>query len=482
MGKKKIVKAKNEGYLQIHMKNILVIGDVMLDIYCEGKVSRISPEAPVPVFLKRGEHSVPGGAANVAVNISAAGQNASIVSVCGRDVAGEKLDKQLRMHNIDTSLMCQYLDSTITKTRFIADNHQQLLRMDIEKKEELSIDKADEFICKLKKEISRFDVIILSDYLKGLLTFYFTQQIITLAKENNIPVLVDAKDPDVKKYEGAYLIKPNKKELHELTGETVDSIGQVVNASRKLLNKCKCKYVLTTCGADGMVMASSKKEWIISSVAKEIYDVSGAGDTSIAYLAVGIANGMEISDAVRLANEAAGIQVGKMGTAPVFISEIRCDKKRQTIFQVNQIQELKECIKNGKVVFTNGCFDILHVGHIRYLEKASELGDYLIVGLNSDSSIKRLKGKDRPINPQQDRAEMLSALGFVDYIIFFDDDTPYNLIDELCPDILVKGGDYRIEDIVGADLVEERGGEVVIIPFVEGYSTTNLIEKISEGN
>lgn len=465
-------------------KSILVIGDVMLDVYYTGDVARISPEAPVPVFRKRAERHVLGGAANVAANLLAAEQKVSLLSVIGNDENGKKLLDIFAQKKIDSSLVRIVPRNTTVKTRFLANNNQQVMRLDVEDTEELNEELRAHLLSSLETKIESFDLIIVSDYLKGLLTPEFTQDVLQLAKSKGIPVVVDVKDPNVEKYKNAFLLKPNKKELHDLTGMQVRNDEEIVLAARHLQRKCNCPYVLATCGARGMVLVSDAEEYFLESTCHEVFDVTGAGDTTIAYLSACIANGFEMKEAVDIANSAAGIQVSKVGTSCVYWSEVRrylsdmTDETRHKMLERRILKAFRENNTEKKIVFTNGCFDILHIGHVRYLQEAAKLGDMLVVGLNSDASVKRLKGESRPVNSENERAELLCALGFVDYVVIFEEDTPYEIIDLIQPDVLVKGGDYSNSYVVGTDIVEARGGKLVLIPFVEGKSTTNIIEKM----
>lgn len=470
----------------IKKKRILVVGDVMLDTYFAGDVKRISPEAPVPVFRKKSERSVPGGAANVAVNLVAANQNVSIMSIIGDDECGHRLMSILNEMSVGTDLVEYTSRQTTQKTRFLAENNQQVLRFDVEDAAPISSVLSKKMLSNLQRCIKDFDLILLSDYMKGLLTKELTQGVIKLASANYIPVIIDVKDPCIEKYNGATLLKPNQKELHDLTGMPVETDEEVVTAAEYLRTKCNNKYVLCTCGARGMVLVGDcKPAHFVPAECREVFDVSGAGDTTIAYLAASMANNIGMDESVAIANYAAGIQVGKVGTSSVYIHEIRdylSNKDAGSFHKIltpSEILAFRKEHKNKKIVFTNGCFDILHVGHKRYLEQASTLGDIFVIGVNSDDSVKRLKGPSRPINSEQDRMELLSAFGFVDYVVLFDEDTPYELIKTIQPDILVKGGDYTIENVVGRDIVEARGGKVELIQFVEGKSTSNIIQKIN---
>lgn len=470
----------------VESKNILVIGDVMLDTYYTGDVKRISPEAPVPVFRKKKERSVLGGAANVAANLIAADQNVSMMAMIGSDETGEKLKNMFRDQGINTDLILPMDRHTTEKIRFLATNNQQVLRLDIEDTDPLSSENCAEMLRALEQTIDTFDIILLSDYLKGLLTYDFTQGVIRLAKAKNIPVVIDVKDPKSEKYAGATLLKPNKKELQDITGLSCETDEEIIAASEALRTSCRCDYVLTTCGARGMVLVGDGEPYFIEAYGQEVYDVTGAGDTTIAYLAACLANGYPLRKAMKIANLAAGIQVSKVGTSSIYWHEIRERMSEQAEGSVHKIisgktvKSFRKDHADSKIVFTNGCFDILHIGHIRYLQEAASLGDILIVGLNSDASVKRLKGPERPINSQDERAEMLGALGFVDYVVIFDEDTPLELIRTIRPDILVKGQDYAPEQVVGRKEVEERGGKLVLVPFVEGKSTTNIIESLKK--
>ena len=469
---------------QIESKNILVIGDVMVDTYYKGKIKRISPEAPVPVFLKQSERNMPGGAANVAVNLVAAGQNVSIMSLVGADQNGDKLKRIFNEQGIHTDLVMTVNRPTTEKIRFLADNNQQVMRLDIEDTTQICDSECDDLLQLFENNLDEYDLVVMSDYMKGLLTYKLCQGVLGIAHGRNIPVIIDVKDSNVEKYKGACLVKPNLRELQDLTGRNVVQDWEIIETSQYLRQLCESKYVLTTCGARGMVLVSDNEPYFIDSVGREVYDVTGAGDTVIAYLAACMANGFSIKKCVDISNVAGGIQVSKVGTSSVFWNEIRDVFSGETggeahkILSGKAIEDFRKENNNKKIVFTNGCFDILHIGHIQYLREAAKLGDILVIGLNSDSSVKRLKGDGRPVNNQDDRAELLAALGFVDYVVVFDEDTPLNLIKMIQPDVLVKGGDYVNEYVIGTREVENRGGKLVLIPFSEGKSTTGIINKI----
>lgn len=471
---------------KIKAKHILVVGDVMLDRYYVGDVRRISPEAPVPVFRKQSERSVLGGAANVAANLVAANQQVAMMSILGKDANGQSVRHLFDDLGIDASLVANMQRSTTIKTRFLANNNQQLMRLDVEDTDPITKTECSRMLKKLQKSIDNFDLILMSDYLKGLLTQEFCQGVIRMAKAKNIPVVIDVKDPKFGKYYGATLLKPNLNELRALTGKKAETESEIIEAAEELRRRSNCQYVLATLGARGMVLVGDGDPYFVKSLAREVFDVSGAGDTTIAYLATCMANGMQIREAVDIANYAAGIQVGKVGTSSVYWQEVRDLISNEDqgilhkILSPEEVARFRQDNIDKKIVFTNGCFDILHIGHKRYLQKAATLGDILIVGVNSDDSVRRLKGPERPINNEQDRAEMLSAMGFIDYVVIFGEDTPYELIKQIQPDVLVKGGDYKPEEVVGRDIVEARGGRLELISFVEGKSTTNIINKIHQ--
>lgn len=456
----------------------------MLDNYFMGDVKRISPEAPVPVFLKKTEWSVLGGAANVAANLVAANQTVSVISVVGDDESGNILKRLFAEKGIDAKLLVAADRKTTQKTRFLAGNNHQVLRLDVEDTAPISEDLCGRLVRLVSEHIREYDLILISDYLKGVLTYAFTQGVIKVANLYQIPVVIDVKDPVVDKYREATLLKPNQKELHELTGMSVSSDEDIVKAAEHLRNQCNCEYVLCTLGAKGMMLVSKQSPFFVPADNREVFDVSGAGDTTIAYLAAAMANLMDIKDAVQIANFAAGIQVGKVGTSSVSINEIRASLSNRKmsvsnkVLSCEELSDFRKIHKDKSIVFTNGCFDILHVGHKRYLEQAAAMGDIFVIGVNSDESVKRLKGPNRPVNSEQDRLEMLSALGFVDYVVLFNEDTPYELIKTIQPDILVKGGDYTIDSVVGRDVVEARGGRVEILKFVDGKSTSGIIKRI----
>lgn len=470
---------------RIQKKNILVIGDVMLDTYCTGEVRRISPEAPVPVFRKLGGRSSPGGAANVAANLAAANQSVSLLSVVGEDAAGAQLKARLSRLGIDAGMLLPLKACTTEKVRFIAESNQQVMRLDNEVCDAISGETCARLLDVLAERIDGSDVVVLSDYNKGLFTETFTRGVIKLAREHGKRTLVDVKGSSAAKYAGAFLIKPNLSELRDMTGMPAKTDQQILAASNALREACRSEYVLTTCGGRGMVLAGEKEPVFVDADDHEVFDVTGAGDTALAYLAAGLANGFSVREAVEVSNHAAGLQVTKAGTAAIGLREVSEAISREDwgrkILDRRSAAKLRGAASDKRIVFTNGCFDILHAGHVRYLRQAAALGDILIVGLNSDASVRKLKGEGRPINTAEDRAELLSALEFVDYIVVFDEETPYELIRQVQPDVLVKGGDYAPEDVVGRDIVEARGGRLALIELVEGRSTSGIIHRIRSG-
>ena len=461
--------------------NILVIGDLMIDHYLFGKVERISPEAPVQVVEIEKEEMLLGGAGNVINNLLALGAKVNVASVIGDDKNGEWIKKRLSSKDIDlNNLVCQKARHTSKKTRVISSN-QQMLRFDKESKDDISKESEEKLLEVMSNE---YDLILLSDYAKGVLTDSLTKKIIAYANIKNIPVFIDPKGSDYSKYSGATLITPNKKEAEIATGiKIVDDEG-LKKAGFMLKEKYDLDSVIITLSENGMAIFEDEMSKI-PTVAKEVYDVTGAGDTVLSALGYAATKGKDLKEAAKFANYAAGVVVGKVGSATATINEI--EEYKKSLHQqssedfIKDFESIKNLVDNLKqkdktIVFTNGCFDILHLGHVKYLESAKNMGDILIVGLNSDASVKRLKGETRPINPQYDRAYLLAALECVDYVVIFDEDTPYELIKIVQPDILVKGGDYRYQNVVGSDIAKE----VRFVDFVEGKSTTGIIKRIGK--
>jgi len=465
--------------------NILVVGDLMIDHYLWGSCERISPEAPVQVVDISRETTVLGGAGNVINNLSALGASVSVCSVIGDDNNGVELISMLENIGIDTKNIIMQPDRKTSKKSRVVAVSQQILRYDNESKDDVLSSSVNRILDSLSIDISMYDIIILSDYGKGVLTDELCQGVITIAKDNDVKVLVDPKGADFTKYKGAYLLTPNKKEAILATNINIDSEETLKEALLKLKQECDLGISLITLSEDGIATYDDELK-IFPTVAKEVFDVTGAGDTVIASIAFAISAGKDIEQTAAFANLAAGVVVGKIGSATVNLAEIEeyeaslhkstSDAHIKSFEDINTI--VHRCVSRGKkVVFTNGCFDILHVGHVKYLQIAKSFGDILIVGLNSDESVSRLKGPTRPVNIAEDRAYLLAALEAVDYVVPFSEDTPYELIKMIKPNILVKGGDYEGKDVVGT----EFSGELKLVDFVDGKSTTRTIEKI-QGN
>jgi len=470
---------------------VLVVGDLMLDRYLWGEVERISPEAPVPVFRIKRQSEIRGGAGNVVSNLIGLGCHVSVVGVLGTDEGGQHLKRLMQDERIGDCLVEIPGVTTTIKTRVVSMG-QQLIRLD--KEQILPLDQAEkqEIISRVKDRLNQLDAIILSDYGKGvLLTPGLAQELIALGRDRSIPVLVDPKGRNWARYRGATCITPNSKELELFAGESADDNGRLVIAMERVMRSLELEWLLVTRGALGMcLMGRDGAPLFIASQARQVYDVSGAGDTVISTLALAAAARFEFYEAARLANLAAGIVVAKLGTQPVNSFELMAawsahsnagsglpfSKVLTKTAAALQAEAWKA--RREKIVFTNGCFDLLHPGHIHLLNRARELGQRLIVGLNSDSSVARLKGPSRPILSEQDRAAVLGSLDCVDAVVIFGEETPENLIRTLKPDVLVKGSDYRKSEVVGSDIVKSYGGSVHLIQLLDGYSTTNIAGKI----
>jgi len=453
---------------------IAVIGDFMIDHYLWGKSNRISPEAPMPVVEVVKEEDRLGGAGNVVNNLLSLGADVIISTVLGNE--SERMLKLLKNVNTD-GVFIDKNRKTIVKSRVIASNHQ-VIRYDKETKNNISKEYEEKILNFLTSKIDEIDLILLSDYNKGVLTESLTQNIIDLANQNDKKLIIDPKD-NFYKYQNAYMIKPNKKELSLATGIEIETKEDLIKAGWALKEELNLKYLLVTLSEDGMAFFGD--EFIqIPTLAREVYDVTGAGDTVLASLGYFMSKNENLIDAMHFANAAAAVVVSKVGSATVSIDEILHLEKNidnsveYKLIKFDEVEELISSIKNKKIVFTNGCFDILHIGHVKYLQKARALGDLLIVGVNSNDSVKRLKGKTRPVNDEYDRAYLLASLEVVDYVVIFNEDTPYELIKKVKPDILVKGADYKDKEVVGSDIAKE----VRLIEFVEGKSTTSIIERM----
>ena len=466
---------------------VICVGDVMLDKFVYGEIERISPEAPIPVLRCISETSMLGGGGNVARNIIGLGGYCKFISVVGKDAAGKELISQVgKLKNLDARLITDPNRQTSIKTRFIASN-QQVMRADTETIEPITRETEKLVLDAVSREADTFAAIVLADYGKGVLSDGLAQKILKFAKTNKIPVVVDPQGSNYLNYANAAIITPNKKELREATGLAVETTEDTVAAARELMKNKNIKAVLATRSADGMTLVhSSGKYDHFPAQAREVFDVSGAGDTVAACLATCIAAKIPIDVSVKLANAAAGIVVAKMGTAVAYtedlLESITDNKAEDKEKKVQNLQSLSKTIiewrKMGYVIgFTNGCFDLLHDGHLHLIREAKKRCDFLIIGLNSDESVKMLKGESRPIENQQQRAKNLSKMEEVDAIAIFNTETPENIIKDLNPDILIKGGDYNKTDIVGSKFVIENGGSVEVIDLLPGFSTTKIINK-----
>jgi D-beta-D-heptose 7-phosphate kinase/D-beta-D-heptose 1-phosphate adenosyltransferase len=486
-----------------HRTRVLVLGDVMVDRFIYGSVERISPEAPVPVMAISRTAAMPGGAANVARNVASLGAQAVLLGVVGADEAAEELRRQIAaLPTIRLELIVDGARPTTLKTRHIADR-QQILRTDIEDRAPLAAPTAEALLQRFEAALADTDVVVLSDYAKGVLSESVTAAAIAAARRAGRPVLVDPKSRTFAKYRGAAVLTPNRHELQVACAHDCDSDAAVVEGARAILAEGICETLVVTRGADGMsIIPAHGEPQHMRTTAREVFDVSGAGDTAVAVMALGLARGAALPEAVRLANIAAAIVVGKRGTATVTSGEIIAhleqlglasfegergsDADGQSLPKHFTLESVGALVarwreRGLKIAFTNGCFDLLHPGHVRLLEQARTSADRLVVGLNSDLSVRRLKGPDRPVQSEAARATVLASLKSVDAVVIFSQDTPLELISSLEPDVLVKGADYRVETVVGAELVMQRGGKVLLVDLVPAQSTTGTIERMAAG-
>ena len=459
---------------------VLVVGDIILDQYVYGETNRISPEAPVPIVKVNNTEERPGGAANVALNVASLGPNTYLLGVTGNDEASKRLESILTKKNVKCHFVYQDNYPTITKRRVLS-QHQQLIRLDYES--DTKTVKTDGFVEKYIELLKQADIVILSDYAKGGLIDIKT--LIKHAKVKNIPVLVDPKSKDFNCYKNASILTPNEKEFKIVVGN-FETDNVLTEKAEALLKNLNLDALLITRGEKGMVLIQkSEKAIYLKAETHEVFDVTGAGDTVIAVLAVAIVSNLNLETATSLANTAAGLVVEKLGTATISVDEINRNLSKgaspSVTLDKKQALELVSRTKkrNERVVMTNGCFDIIHAGHVSYLMKAKSLGDFLVVAVNDDNSVTRLKGNGRPVNTLKNRMKVLNALASVDLVISFSENTPEELISFLEPDILVKGGDYKEANIAGAKLVKESGGDIVILPFDEGCSTSLILEKLN---
>jgi D-beta-D-heptose 7-phosphate kinase/D-beta-D-heptose 1-phosphate adenosyltransferase len=466
-------------------KRLLVVGDVMLDKYIWGDVGRISPEAPVPVVRATHQSEQPGGAANVAMNLSRLGAHTQVIGFTGGDENEKLLAASLRKSGISPHFVVSDGFPTITKLRILG-GRQQMLRLDSERLSTRPRADYDRLVAAVLAHLPGSHAVVLSDYAKGVLTPGVCQLVIQAARKLAIPVLVDPKSADFARYRGATTICPNLGELSTATHLDAHDLNAVLDAAEAMVPALEIEFLTATLSDKGIALLRPGNRFIAPAVARQVFDVSGAGDTVIAVLALCLASGLKPETAVELANTAAGIVVGKVGTVPVekheLLAALAPDIALHAEDKVVTRQELVSRValwkSNGeRVVFTNGCFDLLHMGHITVLEQARRFGDRLIVAINSDASVSGLKGPNRPIVGQNERARVLAALAAVDAVVVFDEPTPLELIVATRPDVIVKGGDYGVETVVGASEVLSWGGQVKIVPIVEGFSTTRLIAR-----
>lgn len=469
---------------------ILCVGDLMLDRFVYGAVERISPEAPIPVLRIQRESLMLGGGGNVVRNIAAVNAVSVFVSVIGDDEAGQRVSGLLAAEtNTAPHLLIERNRTTTEKIRFIADSHQ-LLRADLETTVAISEGTVRDLATICASQIADCTLLVLSDYGKGVLTPDLIGRLIAAAQAAGKPVIVDPKGRDYQRYRGATLVTPNRTELHNATGMPVDSDERVVAAARHLIETCGIANVLVTRSEDGMSLVTGDGQVEhIAAAAREVFDVSGAGDTAIALLACGLAAGVPLSAAARLANVAAGLVVGKVGTAVVHVEELlqemleeQAEHDHEKVASLPDAQGIIGQWRRAgyRIGFTNGCFDLLHPGHVSLLAQARRTCDRLVVGLNADSSVRRLKGPERPLQSELSRAIVLSSLASVDLVVLFSEDTPITLIEAIRPDVLIKGADYTVETVVGADLVQSYGGKVMLAELVAEQSTTRLVHRMRQ--
>lgn len=474
-------------------QRILVVGDIMLDRYVRGTVERISPEAPVPVLKVTEEACAPGGAGNVALNLRTMGVKVELIGSLGKDREGDEIVRFLKESGIGSGGIVRSSGKpTTSKTRLIAGT-QQIARMDMEV-DTPTHEKVEKALLKsIERAVGEFKPkgIIISDYSKGVVTDGLVSRVIGLAKKSRMFVTVDPKGKEYARYRGASAITPNLREAELASGIKISDERTLRKAAEMIMKQTEADFVLITRGSGGMSYFSKHGEsGTVPSHPVEVFDVTGAGDTAAGVFTLSFLASCLLEESVKIANAAAGIVVSRVGTASVTQAELRAYFAREEEAEKGKIQgrgALAKTLtglraKGKKVVFTNGCFDLFHTGHLKLLREARKLGDALVVAINSDRSVRRLKGSGRPYITEADRALLLAALDCVDYLCVFEEDTPLELIKELKPDVLVKGGDYRREEVAGSGFVEGQGGRVVIIPLVKGISTSTLAEKIKNGN
>lgn len=468
--------------LKGNIPKLLVIGDLIVDHYLWGSCERISPEAPVQVINVNNESILLGGAGNVVSNLKALGAKVDLISVVGKCSIALELLGLLDDIGIDTKFITVQNDRVTSKKSRIISAHQQVIRFDKESTNDISDVSQNEILQNFENNIGNYDGVLLSDYGKGVLTKKLSRKLIAIANKNNIKVIVDPKGTDYSKYNDSYLLTPNKKEASEATGITIKDDISLKKALAKLKYDCNLDLSIITLSESGIAVYDDRFR-IHPTFTREVFDVTGAGDTVLASIGFCLACNLSIDETIEFANIAAGVVIGKIGSSTATINEIieyesslkksTIDQHIKTIDEINILsKELKS--KGKKIIFTNGCFDIVHAGHVKYLESSKSFGDILIVGINSNKSVSSLKGPGRPINSEKDRAFIIAALESVDYVVIFDEDNPYNLIKSIRPNVLTKGGDYRGKEVIGSDLVDE----LILIDLIDDKSTSKLIKKI----
>jgi len=467
---------------------ILVVGDLMLDRYIWGDVGRISPEAPVPVLKVEREENKLGGSGSVIANLVCLGAEATCCGVIGDDYHGRLLLAELEKLGVGTKgVFAAAGRPTGVKTRVIA-RVQHVVRVDNEDTTPFTRDIEDKVVAFIAAAVPKQDLVIISDYNKGLLSERVAREAIAAARKNRKPVLVDTKCGDAAKFSGATTVTPNRREAEQITGIALDGEENIRRAAQMLKKNFDLAFATITLDRDGIAIFNGDSLEIFPTHPVEVYDTTGAGDMALSVMGFVMAGGRKVEDAVRLANIACGIEISRVGVSPITRQEIIARIKEMHYLTPSKIKTQAEIVqvvaearrKRKRIAFTNGCFDLLHIGHIKYLQFSKAQGDILIVGVNTDESVRRLKGPSRPILDQAHRGQILSAIEWIDYIVFFGEDTPMELLKLIKPDVIIKGAQYSKEEVVGADFVESYGGEVRLAPMVEGISTTDIVKRIRE--
>ena len=476
----------SEKILSLLNTKIFCLGDLMLDKYIIGTTNRISPEGPIPVLDIKKEINMLGGVGNVVRNLSTLAVETHLVSLLGNDTISKEVEKKLDKISVDKNIVKDANRPTITKSRFIA-NNQQILRVDKEKILPISKSTEKKIYEYSKKKILKTDAVVISDYNKGLITKNILKKIICFSKNHKKPVIVDPKSTDFEKYKGVTIITPNIKELEVVMKKKLINDKEIIDASRKLISKFNFSHLLVTMGKLGMILVSKKKKNVIKldAEAKEVFDVSGAGDTVVSFIAAGLACSLKIEEVVKIANIAAGIVVNKTGTSVAHLSEmlISVNKNDYHLSKVMDLSEVEKVanfwLKKKKIIgFTNGCFDYLHPGHISLFQQAKQKCSKLIVAINSDNSIKKNKGSFRPKQKLNTRLQVLNSIPFIDLIIVFSDRTPLSIIKKIKPDLLIKGSDYKENQIIGAKEVKKYGGKILRTKILSNFSSSIIIDEI----